>query len=111
MLDVPILTGGVLRGVMCHEHTGPVRKWTPQEIEFATSAANCVTLVLEHDARRQAEAKVAESEARMQRIIDASGLGCWDWNVTTDEVTYNGHWAKMLGYDEDDFEPPISSTG
>lgn len=105
MLDVPIFKDGTLRGVICHEHTGPPRRWTPQQVEFATSASGYVTLILEQVERRAAEAKVSESEAHLQRVIEASGLGCWDWNVITNEVTYSGHWAKMLGYEDADLKP------
>lgn len=39
-----------------------------------------------------------ESEQRLQLAIDGAGLGMWDWNAITDEITYNDYMAKMLGY-------------
>ncbi len=105
MMDVPLIKDGVLRGVVCHEHTGTPRKWSPQEVEFATAASGYVTMMLERARRRAAEAKVSVSEAHLNRVIEASGLGCWDWNVMTDEVTYSGHWALKLGYDEAQLQP------
>lgn len=99
MLDVPIFRDGVMRGVICHEHTGPARKWTPQEVEFATAASGYVTLKLEQVERCAAEAKVIASEAHLQRVIEASGLGCWEWNVVTDQATFSGKIAENLGYE------------
>jgi PAS domain S-box-containing protein len=105
MLDVPLIKDGSLHGVVCHEHTGPMRQWTPQEVEFAASASGYVTLTLERSRRRAAEAEVRASEAHLHRVIEASGLGCWEWNVLTNDVTYSGDWAKMLGYDADEVLP------
>ena len=46
MLDVPIRTEGKMVGIICHEHIGPARVWTPEEQQFAASVANTVSLVL-----------------------------------------------------------------
>ena len=44
MLDVPIRVAGRMIGVVCHEHVGPARPWTPDEENFAYLMANFVAL-------------------------------------------------------------------
>ncbi len=43
-------------------------------------------------------------EAQLQRVIEGSGQGYWDWNVVTGRVTFAGRWADMLGYRLDELE-------
>ncbi len=47
LLDVPIKVQDRLLGVLCQEHTGPVRSWTPEEKRFASFAAGLVALAIE----------------------------------------------------------------
>ena len=46
MLDAPIHLGGAAEGVLCHEHIGPLRRWTADEETFAIAVANRVSLAL-----------------------------------------------------------------
>jgi PAS domain S-box-containing protein len=41
-----------------------------------------------------------DAEARLRRVIAASGLGYWDWNVATGEAVFAGGWQTMLGFGE-----------
>ncbi|MFP4177509.1 MAG: PAS domain S-box protein, partial [Acholeplasmataceae bacterium] len=40
-----------------------------------------------------------------KRSVDAAGLGTWQWDLETDETTFNEQWAAMLGYDLEELEP------
>ena len=55
LLDVPIFFGGRLAGVVCHERVGLPREWTREEVQFATSVGNLVTLAYEAKQRLEAE--------------------------------------------------------
>ena len=44
LLDAPIFLAGRIVGVVCHEHTGPLREWTTEERDFAGSMADFVAL-------------------------------------------------------------------
>jgi PAS domain S-box-containing protein len=35
---------------------------------------------------------------RQNRIIEATGLGTWEYNFQTTELIINEHWAQILGY-------------
>ncbi|HKX62585.1 MAG TPA: PAS domain S-box protein [Verrucomicrobiae bacterium] len=70
MLDVPVWLNGRLIGVLCHEHVGPARVWSPEEIDFATSVATMVALSVEAAQRKKAEAELRSSEARLRESED-----------------------------------------
>jgi PAS domain S-box-containing protein len=72
MLDAPVWVRGELVGVLCHEHVGPVREWTAEEIDFASALAVMVSLALEESQRARAERLLRESEARFSAAFMAS---------------------------------------
>lgn len=55
LLAVPIFIGGRLAGVVCHERIGGPCKWTTEQVQFATSVGNLVTLAYEAKQRLEAE--------------------------------------------------------
>jgi signal transduction histidine kinase len=54
-LNVSVWVDGRLAGVLCHEHVGPRRRWTPSEEDFAMGAAQVVASTLAARAQTQAE--------------------------------------------------------
>ncbi|MFZ8932755.1 MAG: PAS domain-containing hybrid sensor histidine kinase/response regulator [Bacteriovoracaceae bacterium] len=46
---------------------------------------------------------------RLQLVLEGSGLGLWDWNPQTNEVTFDKNWANMLGYELEEIEFNLSS--
>jgi PAS domain S-box-containing protein len=82
MLDVPIWMGGEMVGVLCHEHTGPARRWTAEEQDFATSIADMVSLALVSDERRSTEVALRRMADRMRAVAEAAanviGAGSFD---------------------------------
>lgn len=55
MLDVPVWAERRLAGVLCHEHVGAPRRWTPANVEFVAGLVQSVSAALEARGRRQAE--------------------------------------------------------
>lgn len=55
LLDVPIMYGGEVAGVVCHEQTGEIRHWELHALEFASVISNTISLSLEVDKRKQIE--------------------------------------------------------
>lgn len=47
MLDVPLRSNGKMVGVICFEHTGPLRKWNVFEIKFGVLIAQIISLLIE----------------------------------------------------------------
>ncbi|MBE9463530.1 PAS domain S-box protein [Dyadobacter subterraneus] len=48
-----------------------------------------------------------ERISRLENIIKASELGTWEWNIQTNEVIYNEHWAAILGYRLEELMPVV----
>jgi PAS domain S-box-containing protein len=68
ILDAPIRVWGRVVGVVCNQHVGPMRQWTPEEEIFAASVADFVAMAIEAEERarllgREREARKAAEEA------------------------------------------------
>ena len=70
MLDAPIRAGGKMIGLICVEHVGPRRRWSPQEQSFAASAADLIALRFENAKRQEATAKLRQSEERYRALAE-----------------------------------------
>lgn len=98
LLDVPVWVRGEVVGVICHEHIGPAREWSPEEIDFASSLAAMVSLALEESHRARSERLLRESEEKFRALFEASSQGI----MLHDEHQYlqaNPAIARILGYD------------
>lgn len=47
---------------------------------------------------------------RLQRVIDGTRAGTWEWNVQTGEAVFNRHWAEMLGFTLEELQPVSVET-
>lgn len=47
MMEVPILSGGKIKGIICFEHLRSIREWTNDEQHFALALTQMLTLALE----------------------------------------------------------------
>jgi len=72
MLDAPVWMRGEMVGVLCHEHIGPHREWTAEEIDFVSALAAMVSLALEESYRADSERRLRESEGRFSAAFRAS---------------------------------------
>lgn len=71
MLDMPIVQGGKVIGVVCHEQIGGKRMWRPEEKEFAIAVTNALALAFEIDKRKQIETTL-EYQAHHDGLTDLS---------------------------------------
>lgn len=58
LLDAPIRNEGELLGVVCHEHVGCARMWTPEDQAFAGSIGDYISAAYEISRRREAESRL-----------------------------------------------------
>ncbi len=58
LLDAPIRAEGKLLGVVCHEHVGSARMWTPEDHAFAGSIGDYVAVAYEIARRRSVETRL-----------------------------------------------------
>jgi len=79
MLDVPIWVQGRVAGVVCFEHVGPPRTWTPEEERFAASVADFVALAMTASEGQQMEAQLRQSQ-KMEAIGVLAGGVAHEYN-------------------------------
>jgi PAS domain S-box-containing protein len=75
MLDVPLRREGRVIGVVCCEHIGPSRTWSPEETNFAASLADLVTLALETDRRLRYTQRLKILRQTDRAILSAGSAG------------------------------------
>ena len=69
LLDAPIRTGRGVHGVVCCEHVGDARRWTPEEVSLASAAAQYVAVAYLAD---NAETLAAELKRALRDAEGAS---------------------------------------
>ena len=75
MLDAPILQGGDIIGIVCHEHVGSAREWTDPECEFAASVGDIVARLYAEAERLRAESALAAQQARVAELQQFGEMG------------------------------------
>nr|WP_235007218.1 PAS domain-containing protein [Haloarcula mannanilytica] len=55
--------------------------------------------------RREREREYQQMTERLNFAVEGAGLGVWDWNPKTNDVTFDERWTGMLGYSTDELEP------
>jgi PAS domain S-box-containing protein len=97
MLDAPVWVRGEVVGVLCHEHIGPPRDWSAEEIDFVSALASMVSLALEESSRARSEGLLRESEEKFRALFEGTSQAV----VLHDEngiFDANPSWLQLLGY-------------
>lgn len=89
MMDVPIRREGQIIGVVCHEHTGPIREWSLEEQDFAASISSTVSLALEADKRKKAELLLQAHLDELEVIVDKRTAELKSVNQELDSFSYS----------------------
>lgn len=121
MLDVPIRSGGLAAGVLCCEHVGPVRTWSPEEGKFVLSAASYVMQAFQQTEQRRVEVALRESEEHHRLliqhcrdamlIVDLSSRKFTACNPAAMELYGVGSPEEFCSYGPVDFSPEFQPDG
>ena len=97
MLDAPVWVRGQVVGVLCHEHIGPAREWSAEEIDFVSALAAMVSLALEESKRACSEHLLRESEEKFRALFEGTSqaVALHDENGI---LEVNPSWSQLLGY-------------
>jgi PAS domain S-box-containing protein len=97
MLDASVWVSGKVVGVLCHEHTGPPRDWSAEEIDFVSALASMVSLALEESNRARSEHQLRESEEKFRALFEGTSQAV----ILHDEngiLDANPSGLRLLGY-------------
>jgi len=62
--------------------------------------AGAVALISDVGVRREIERELAASEAKLRQAVEAAGIGTWQWEVATNEVSWSSTVYQLLGLEE-----------
>src|SRR6056297_3327376 len=51
---------------------------------------------------RQQEQALQDALQNLEEAIEAGGVGLWDWDLLTNDITYSDKWKQQLGYAPDE---------
>lgn len=77
------------------------RHWTALEIQLIEEVTERTWAAIE---RAKGEEALAESEERFRFALSSADMAAWDWNTSTDIVTWNEQHFYILGLQPDDKE-------
>jgi PAS domain S-box-containing protein len=101
MLDSPVWVRGEVVGVLCHEHIGPARRWSAEEIDFVSALASMASLAIEESNRVRSERTLRESEAKFRALFEGTSQGV----ILHDEhriLEVNSACVRILGFNGPD---------
>lgn len=99
MMDAPVYLGGVVAGVLCHEHVGASRTWTADEKTFSLAIASIVSLALESEERLRAERTLTEIQKRLQVAVSAGEIGILEWDLESGSVACSPEFGLQIGHE------------
>lgn len=104
LLDLPIFTNGKLVGLICFEMTQKYKTWDSDDISFARSIANVVSISKETQKRKLAEKSIKESEANFRLLNETIDDVFWLYDIINSKILYISPSCEiLLGSTADNF--------
>jgi PAS domain S-box-containing protein len=97
-LDAPVLVGGEIVGIVCHEHVGSPRQWTMAEQNFAGSIADFVVMALEVYERKRTQDALRQAEEKYRSIFENAVTGIFQTTIDGQFLSANLALARIYGY-------------
>ncbi|MCB1889441.1 MAG: PAS domain S-box protein [Rhodocyclaceae bacterium] len=81
-------------------NSGEIRHYRSIKRPFKDGRGKDRVLVIAHDITdiRRVGERIAESERRLQAVLEATREGVWDWHVPSGRVVHNDQWYHLLGF-------------
>jgi len=104
LIDAGVRQGERVTGIVCLEHVGPPRAWSPEQVLFAGSLADIVSLALQAHERQQAQAALLRSEEHYRSVVDALAEGVMLVDPEGRLTTINRAAGEILGLSAEDVQ-------
>jgi PAS domain S-box-containing protein len=78
----------------------------PLRLEDGTVLWN--SLILDVTERRHVDEALRVSEERLAQVLEVTGQGVWDWDITAGVVRHNRRWCEMFGIDDAQLEHSLA---
>lgn len=88
LLDIPILFEGRLIGVLCSEKINKNIAWQEEDIIFAKSMADIISLNIEADKRKKTEQQLKFTKDILEKTNLIAKLGAWGFDYNKMEVFF-----------------------
>lgn len=112
MLDAPVHTDGKTAGVICHEHEGAPRAWTPDERSFAASIGDMISMVIEQAERKRVELEMLRQTLELEKAKELSRMKSEFINTVAHELrTPLTSVIGLAEFLEDGITPDGTATG
>ncbi len=95
MLDAPIYIQGKVVGVVCHEHTGPVREWSGAESDFASAVADNIARLYQEQEQQHAQTALRAYERHLMELHRMEAVGRMAAGIAHD---FRGILGAAMGY-------------
>ena len=66
-------------------------------------------LLLDISDLKQAQETLQVERQRLDRILESTAAGTWEWNIQSGEVRFNYRWAEMIGYRLEELSPTMQT--
>ncbi len=92
-------------------NTGAIRHYRSIKKPLRGANGQSQILVIAQDITDviSAQQKVAESEQRLQQVMEITREGIWDWHLPTGQVVHNQQWYKTLQLDAGEMPETVDS--
>lgn len=111
-----VLSTGLIVGLA--NHTVLVSR-TGEEYNISDSAApvkdeqnrvrGVVLAFTDNTEQYNLQQQIRETRDRLELALDASNMGTWDWDISTDRVIYDKRWAGIVGYSLEELAPNMNT--
>ncbi len=116
MMAVPLIVDGRVEGVVCYEHVGAPRPWTPADRRFAIAIGNLTVLAFERSSRIRLARDLVDADAKRQppiaahsqpsgadyrTLVEGLGVVVFQADASGAWTFLNPAWTNLTGYEAD----------
>lgn len=105
LVRVPLVSHGNVLGVLSLVYAGSGRRHTQGTLKVAEELANRCAMALEnallYERQRAARERSEHLAERLQLATAASGIGIWDYNVSTEVLNWDARTRQLFGLSGD----------